>query len=330
MMNKPLITIGVAVYNAEKYLKKCLDSLIEQDYDNLEILLIDDGSKDSSGTICDEYAKNDDRIKVIHKENGGLSSARNCLLDNMAGEYIMFVDNDDWIDKDMTSFLYETICETDCDFVSCSSVDHYEGTNKAIEVKRQGPRIFNSEEGIRDLYWERAFTFDASQGKLYKRKVFDGLRYEIGRSNEDTLIAPKIYHNCSKMAYYEVYKYHYLVRGGSITHSGYNKYAKDKVLAYLDNWYFIKKYYPKCLRYLEHNIYSSAMAKYLILVLLDIEDEWIDDSLFYKKVIKEYKPKFSKKRWGIYMIYLIYSVSPTLMILLVKKFKNIFYRILEI
>lgn len=117
---KPLISIIMPVYNVEQYLNYCMESILAQDYKNLEIILIDDGSTDSSGDMCDEYAKNDSRIKVIHKKNGGLSSARNIGIEVMTGKYMTFVDPDDYIRIDYVSRMYKYILEDETDLVVCS------------------------------------------------------------------------------------------------------------------------------------------------------------------------------------------------------------------
>ena len=120
MKNIDLISIIIPVYNVEQYLSRCIDSVINQTYKNLEIILIDDGSTDDSGEICDEYALKDNRIKVMHKQNGGVSSARNEGLDISKGNYIGFIDSDDFIEKDMYEFLYDLLTKNNCDISCCN------------------------------------------------------------------------------------------------------------------------------------------------------------------------------------------------------------------
>lgn len=132
-MEEKLISIIVPVYNVEKYLKECIDSVISQTYKNLEIILVDDGSTDKSGEICDEYSKKDSRIKVIHKENGGLSDARNVALDIAKGEYIGFVDSDDYVEKDMFETLYKLAEEHNTEISSISFYKTLE--NEIIDVR---------------------------------------------------------------------------------------------------------------------------------------------------------------------------------------------------
>lgn len=128
-----LITVIVPVYNVENYLERCIDSIINQTYKKLEILLINDGSKDKSGEICDDYAKKDDRIKVIHKENGGVSSARNIGLEKARGEYISFIDADDWIEKNMYEEMLKRIEESNVKMVRCSYYKEYDEKQEALE-----------------------------------------------------------------------------------------------------------------------------------------------------------------------------------------------------
>ena len=306
-MEKELITIAVAVYNAENYIAKTIESIINQDYQNLEILLINDGSKDSSGKICDEYALKDNRIKVIHKQNGGLCAARNTVLDNMHGNYLMFVDNDDWIEPNIVSFLYQKIVENDLDMASCTSIDYFEGTSKSNKVQRGPDKIFDSKEGIKDFYFDRQFTFDAIQCKLYKKEVFNNIRFKEGRATDDTLTTPRIIDACNKIGYYDVGLYNYLVRENSMCRTTYNAHTIDKVLAYTDNIDLIKEKYPESLKLLEHNIYGSAATNYLKLKVLHKEKEFVNDMIFYKKLLKEYKPVISSKRLFVSIFYYLYK-----------------------
>ena len=130
-MNNPKISVIVPVYNAEKYLHRCIDSILNQTFPDFELLLIDDGSKDQSGEICDEYAKKDSRVKVFHKENGGVSSARNVGIDNAVGEYICFCDSDDWVEKTWLLSFFERMCDND---MLITSFNIYENEKK-VEFK---------------------------------------------------------------------------------------------------------------------------------------------------------------------------------------------------
>ena len=305
---KELITVAVAVYNAKDYLAKAVDSIIEQDYQHLDILLVDDGSTDGSSLICDEYVKKDTRIRVIHQNNGGLCVARNTAIENMLGNYLMFVDNDDWIEKNTVSFLYNKMIENNLDMASCSAVDIDEDLkNKKYNI-RGGDKVFDSKEGIIDFYYARKFTFDGIQCKLYRKEVFKDLRFLPGRSVDDTLTTPQIMDKCKLMGYYDVCLYDYLVRKNSMCRSNYNSKSIDKVLAYIDNYQLIANKYPEALKLLEHNIYGSAATNLLRLKVLKLEDEYMSDYKFYLELLKKYKPIISKDRLFVSMFYYLNKI----------------------
>ena len=195
-----LISIIVPVYNVEKYIKKCIDSIINQTYKNLEIILVDDGSPDNCGKICDEYAEKDKRIKVIHKENGGLSDARNAGIKIARGCYIGFVDSDDWIDKNMYEKLYKTLKEKDAD-IACCKLIRYKNTIEKISKKFDG-RIVEYDQR---QYIKKFFKIDSQEcvyyawNKLYKRQVIDKEQYPIGLTSEDVVGTYKALLKCKKI-----------------------------------------------------------------------------------------------------------------------------------
>ena len=169
------ISVIVPVYNVEKYLEKCIDSILSQTFKNFEIILVDDGSTDSCGIICDEYERLDNRVKVIHKINGGLSSARNSGLEIASGEYVAFVDSDDWIDKNMYQELYNEAKKNNADIVQC----------KFIKAKDENVSIYNNEfnevevignlDALCNLYNERCIETVVTWNKLYKRYLFNDI-----------------------------------------------------------------------------------------------------------------------------------------------------------
>ena len=183
------ISIIVPVYNVEKYLNRCFDSILNQTFTDFELILVDDGSTDNSGIICYEYKTKDNRIKVIHKENGGLSSARNAGLDIARGKYIGFVDSDDFINKDMYKILFDTIQANNSDMVIC---DYYkvneDDINKFRNLKCNCENIkiknLNNLESIDNLFLTGE-KFIYAWNKLYKRELFNDLRYEKGRIYEN-------------------------------------------------------------------------------------------------------------------------------------------------
>lgn len=159
-MNNPKISVIVPVYNAEKYLQRCIDSILNQTFPNFELLLIDDGSKDQSGEICDEYAKKDSRVKVFHKENGGVSSARNVGIDNAVGEYICFCDSDDWVEKTWLLSFFERMCDNDMLITSFNIYENEKRVEFKSFVSLSDKRLIIKElehEGISGYLWCKCF-----------------------------------------------------------------------------------------------------------------------------------------------------------------------------
>ncbi len=163
---QPAVSVIVAVYKAEAYLKRCVDSLLAQTFGDFEILLIDDGSPDRSGEICDEYARQDRRVRVIHKENGGVSSARQCGLDNARGEYVIHADPDDWTEPEMLEEMYRKAKEEDADMVIC---DYYIDDKGQSTYTKQAPSSFDNRQILRELFQE---LHGACWNKLVRRICF--------------------------------------------------------------------------------------------------------------------------------------------------------------
>ena len=217
---RPLISIIVPIYNAEKYLKQCVDSLVNQTYTNLEIILVNDGSKDSSKKICDEYAEKDTRITVIHKENEGVSETRNKGIDIANGSYIMFVDSDDWIEPDMCEVLFTSLSTHNVQSAMCSYVREYPGKSlpKILHFEN---KVFSKEEFRRRLCGpvgeelrspEGLDFYNAVWGKIYpamaiKNEKFTDLR-EIGTS-EDMLYNLSVFSNIESLVCVNKALYHY-------------------------------------------------------------------------------------------------------------------------
>lgn len=213
-MNKPIISIIVPVYNIDKYISKCIDSLLFQSFKDIEIILVDDGSIDLSGKICDEYALKDNRIKVIHKENDGLSSARNTGLALAKGEYIGFVDGDDWVKDDTFEFLYKTLITHDADISVCG---HFIVDGDTVEsIRNNGDiKILNHVEALSAILLDdeiNSFAWD----KLYKRELFADLLYPVGRRFEDIAFTYLLFNRSNRVVQANVSKYYYVRRSGSI------------------------------------------------------------------------------------------------------------------
>ena len=213
----PIISVIVPVYKVEKFIKKCVDSILAQTFTDFELWLVDDGSPDNCGMICDEYAQKDERVKVIHKKNGGLSDARNVALDVMQGEYVFFVDSDDWIAVDTFETMYSALERTGAKVATGNIISvHEDGTKAILYSPTQVETVLQGEELLTTLLRPNACN------RLYKAEIFRNLRYPVGRLYEDAFVYHKILAQIDRMVLTGKYSYFYLVRSGSIMNSAYN------------------------------------------------------------------------------------------------------------
>lgn len=237
------ISIIVPVYNVEEYLEGCIESILNQTFKDFELILVNDGSTDKSSEICNKYKEIDSRIKVIHKDNGGLSSARNAGLNIARGKYIGFVDSDDTIHPRMYEILYDLIKKYKADMSFCRFKRTYEIINEGHqETKVMEVIEMNNIEAINSLYdKEIGVNLVIACNKLYNRKVFNDISYEVGRIHEDEFIAHRILYKCKKIAYTNNELYYYLQREGSIMSQISYKRKVDSLLSISDRMRFCKE-----------------------------------------------------------------------------------------
>lgn len=203
----PKVSVIVPVYKAEAYLHRCVDSLLAQTFANFEVLLIDDGSPDNSGVICDEYAKKDSRVRVFHKENGGVSSARQCGIDNALGEYTIHADPDDWVEPTMLEELYAKAKEEEADMVIC---DYYVDYSHRTIYKKQKPSSLDSETVLKELFQQ---LHGSCCNKLIRRACYNNYNVEFPdelRCNEDLYVNVALLKNELHVVYYPKAFYHYV------------------------------------------------------------------------------------------------------------------------
>lgn len=298
------ISIVVPVYNVEKYLHKCIKSILRQTYENLEIILVNDGSTDKSGEICDYYKIIDKRIKVIHKKNGGLSDARNVGIDISTSEYITFVDSDDYISKDMCEYLYNLISIYKADVSICGFYEAHE--EKIIEpIYKERLLIMDSKDGIKEILKEKNFN-TAAWAKLYKTSLFKDIRFPYGKISEDLFTIYKIFDSSSKIIFGYEPKYYYMQSPNSIMRSSFNLKKLDTLEALNQIRIFIKYKYPDLEevainRYVRYNIsYIKEMIE------CNYENNEITEKLIYniKPYIRQYinsDYKFTSKLFGIFI-----------------------------
>lgn len=213
-MNQPLISVIVPIYNVEKYLDKCVDSIVNQTYKNLEIILVDDGSPDNCPAMCDEWAKKDSRIKVIHKTNGGLSDARNFGIDIASGNYLFFLDSDDFIDKDCIQKLFDSIWTDKSDISITLPIRYLPNQNTKIMYKSNPKGVFNKYV-ILECMFKYSLPWSAC-GKLFKIDLFKKKRFPVNRLCEDLFLIPSIIYDSNKISIIEENLYYYRYNTNSI------------------------------------------------------------------------------------------------------------------
>lgn len=214
------ITVIVPVYNVEKYLQRCISSIIAQTYENLEIFLIDDGSTDSSGDICDEYAQQDGRITVVHKENAGQAIARNIALDRASGDWIAFLDSDDWIEPDMYKTLLQLAKQTDSDIATCKIKKHLDNGECLPSAEDTGRiEVLSTHDAIADLLHQKRIRFEV-WNKLWKREVLTGVRFKENQLCEEVYFDRKAFLRAERIAFIDKSLHNYVVgRPGSTASS---------------------------------------------------------------------------------------------------------------
>ncbi len=237
-----LISVVVPVYKVEKQLSRCVDSLIRQTYDNIEIILVDDGSPDGCPAICDGYAKKDSRIKVIHRQNGGLSAARNSGIEAASGEYIAFVDSDDYVADDYIDFMYRMAVLNNADVVSCGVREVYPSGKSALQYADNSLIVMDKKEALTRMCYNDGF-FVTAWDKLYKRSLFDEVRYIEGKLFEDTGTTYLVIDKAERIVSCPEPKYFYMINPDSITGSQFNMRKLEYVeMADRMAEYIVKKY----------------------------------------------------------------------------------------
>lgn len=267
------VSVIVPVYNVQAYIRKCLDTLIAQTYKDLEIILVDDGSTDMSGYICDEYAEKDERIKVIHQKNKGLCGARNAGLKVATGAYIGFVDSDDWLKDDMYEYLVKKLEEYKADIVSCRYYRVVNGKDTTSRCDGEDV-ILTQKQAIRELV-NRFILRSTFWNKLFKRKVFDGFEFPEGRTYEGTVSMHKVFQNAKKIVLLGDPKYYYVDNEGSIINTKSVKNGLNYALSYIDRYNYLVGDYPD-LKYKMMSDAVSAIRK-LRYVCLNVSQEQIDE-----------------------------------------------------
>lgn len=330
MNNK--VSVIIPVYKVEPYIRKCIESVVNQSYRNIEIILVDDGSPDQCGKICDEYALIDNRIKVIHKENGGLSDARNTALAIASGDYITLLDSDDYWKPTYVEKSYRYLIDHNADMVVFPLCSVSEDGIILNQYDSGNVQEYTPLEALKSMFTSRLPW--CAQGKLYKRELFNGILYPVGKLMEDKATTYKIFEKCKKILFVECADYMYLIRRGSIMHSKFDvrklqtldiqeelnehlctKYPSlhDVVLGYSSRVYLSTLFNMVGCKYPDH--YATEKV---------VEGWRINRSLLHKSDVVDARYKYIS--WVTSVYYLIYGKnlykSPTFKILS-KKISNI-------
>ena len=298
ILNKRTISIIVPVYNVEKHLGNCLESILNQLYSNYEVIIVNDGSTDNSTKICEEYAVRDTRIKIINKNNGGVSSARNAGLDNMVGDYFTFVDADDTIEPEFLSTLIQNAESNKADISICN----YRSISNHLKEHY-------SATGKRDINAGKHFSFGDAYGetivvsacrKLYKTKAFSGHRFdESMHYAEDTLFSFYCLEKAEIVCYEDVFLYNYVLRSNSAMQGGFTPKMFGRIIAYQQMLEYCKENHVEAVDWLEYCLYDRTHKVYIALTNSEgMKKEYVEKYNEYKKyLVKNLKKYLRKKNW---------------------------------
>lgn len=240
-----LVSIVVPIYNVEQYLKHCVRTILQQSYDNIEIILVDDGSTDNCGKICDEFAGQDNRIKVIHKQNGGLSDARNVGIDIATGDYITFIDSDDYIMPDMIGILINIIVNSNADIAQCEFIrSKSDCIGESKQSTFQSNKFTVYSENKMSAYINDKIIATAAWGKIYKKSLFNEIRFPVGRLHEDVFTTYKLIHEADSVTVTNYVGYVYRINENSITTSKFTPKKLDSIYGEIECANFIEMNYP--------------------------------------------------------------------------------------
>lgn len=284
---KPIISIIVPIYNVERYLSRCIESILNQSFKEFELILVDDGSPDNSGEICDIYASKDDRVKVIHKKNGGVSSARNVGVSVANGEYIGFVDPDDYIDKEMYCKLYRLCIDNDSDIAICRFNRDINGKLQNIESAEEIIEL-NNIEAMNELFKGILYRFSLCN-KLFSKTCFNNVSFPEGRIHEDLSTTYKLFVNSRKAIYINYCGYIYVRRENSILTSTYSEKRLQAFIGWDEIINFIEKNYNELLDQVI-STFTYWCTDNISYILEQISNS--DDKKKYLNTIKKYTIKY--------------------------------------
>lgn len=246
----PAISVIVPVYNAEKYLDRCVKSIINQTFSDFELILVDDGSPDNSGTLCDEWSKKDSRIKVIHQQNAGAGAARNAGLAIATGDYIGFIDSDDWIEPEMYQLLYDSIIKYKTQVAMCQMQNRKNDCGISLVKYKMNPRIMNKKQTFEEFFRVHGENAMISVCiKLIDRKILDNFKFLEGTISEDVMASYCIIKNSELTAVLDIPLYNYFINARGVTKSAVTQKDFEYIRSFYHIWKDVEKNYPSISRY---------------------------------------------------------------------------------
>lgn len=311
------ISIIVPIYNLESYLPKCIDSILAQTFTDFELILVDDGSTDRSKEICDQYARLDQRVKVIHKKNGGIASSRNAGLEVARGKYIGFVDNDDYINEFMFEILYQNAEKFSADIVVCDYIKIVEDQEYNLDQVDETYKLkhFNNREALNSIYRDmNNATFIYPWNKLYKRLLFDDIRYELGNIYDDETVAHKLLYKSKKVTYVQRTLYYYVQRKGSQINSPFSVKKFGRVYALKDREVFFRNMNERELHQKALKHYMDVFFWYYFLAkstLQDVDKELKQLKRTFDQSLMELL-KHKEISWKQKVMFILFSIYPFL------------------
>ncbi len=303
-----LVSVIVPVYNVESFLKRCLDSLVNQTYKNLDIILIDDGSTDNSGALCDEYVSKDNRFRVIHKENGGLSDARNVGIEKAQGQYITCIDSDDFVSKYYIENLYFAIKQSGSKISCCGFIEYHDNDVLSVDkrVSNKDVVILDRVDFYEKMLYQRGMEVTVC-AKMYDAVVFDDVRFPKGRLYEDTATIYKLVEKTETIVVIPNLDYFYYQRTGSIVRSEFNPRKMDFITYTAEMCSYLVDKYPELEKAAKSRYYSACCNVLFQIPKGTFENEekyiWNEMKSIRREILFDRNSR-KKNRWGALLSFL--------------------------
>ena len=320
-----IISVIIPVYNVEKYIDRCIESIIKQTYKELEIILVDDGSTDNSGVICDKWKVKDERIKVLHQTNQGLGPARNLGLDIACGEWVSFIDSDDWIEPETYKYMVEACFEFNCEIATCGRKNV--SSKKVFEYVfcSEQNHVFDRKNAIRHYLLQNMMNMSACD-KLFKRKLFDDIRFPAGYTSEDIVPIYNVLKRIDRICLTGKPFYNYFYREGSLSRSNFNKKLLGTYIYPNQVKKDIANCYPDLIEEANSFFYGMTITVFRAMRASGYKKNEFDDIYMSFKNNKEViiKNRYLKKWQKLYVVLAIYKMDRVLDFIycLIKKIKR--------